>query len=874
MCLDTKIMLKFNLGANLLNRQRKIGIMPVLIATLLLCFLLQVNVGAKDDNLISKFAKDDIDAAADHMEFVGGNMIGQGHVVVKYKDITINCDKAVINMESKDAELTGNVVFIRRTVSTEELEKWQFEEYQKDTNKKLTVQGYINKPSGRRVILVSVISEDATWNGERAVGNLASGIFDLGGFEGKYDNFFYLGKHAEREPGGVMKVTDATLSTCEFLLEGHEHYSITASRVKFIPTKNVATNESKNAGDISRYDVWAYNCTFWIGSVPVFWSPVLFKSSDERGLGWQVQGGYDSNWGYYVKTKKTVKLNDDPEIHASLLADYFSDRGPGTGLMMKIRSEKSYTKAMVYGMLDSDAEKTEHTRFDIPKERYDAYLEHYWHITPRLDIRGKIEKISDINFLYDFFEERYNNDPQPATYANFDYQFDRFIVSGTVRPRINDFFSEVERLPELRLDIPRQELFSNIYYQGETSIANMKMRWRDYDVARSAGNLVDPKDYDSTRFDTLHMFYYPLNFNWINLIPRSGIRLSYYSDTSKGKISPASLDTLYGVDNFGQGDQGGSVVNYDSLGSEKWRFIYEGGLEANTKFSRAWTNTKNAFWDIDGIRHVIVPYANYNFIPNPSLDRDKIYHFDDIDRINRQNFVRLGVQNRLETRRGDWDKQAIYTWATMENYMDYHFVREKKINGEKFPNIGDFGTKFTFTPISDFSFSNDLLIDPDDFSINKYSASLEYDITDRWKLHTSYNYQSEYDQRSIYSMGSSLTDITSGSSFIRRFYKYQTVQFGLEFPIRESTRGEFEVDYDLEEKMISESKIKLIQNLHCWEVALEYGLKQRNSSTGNKENQHKVMIMFYLTAAPGVKIQAKQNRSTGGETNDESSSTN
>ncbi len=827
---------------------------------------------SKDNDLFSKLAKEDIDAAADQLEFIGGNIVGTGNVVVKYKDILLTCNRIIINMDSKDAEADGNVVFIRREEQLKELERWEFDELQKDPSKKIITQGYVNKPSGRKLILVKVITENAIWRGERAVGNLTTGIFDLGKFEGKVDNYYFKGEKAEREPEGVIQVTNSQLTTCEFLLENHEHYSITASRVRFIPAQEkVKDLERKESRDIGRYQIWAYNCTFWIGNVPVFWVPVLYKAPDESGFGWQIQGGYDSDWGYYVKTKKTVRIYDDPLIHTSLLADYFSKRGPGAGLKMKMRSEKSYTESFIYGILDNDAEDTEHTRFNIPRERYDVYLENYWHITPRLDFRGRIESISDINFLYDFFRERYDNEPQPATYANMDYQFDRFIVSGTVRPRLNDFFTEVEKLPEFRLDIPRQELFYNIYYQGETSIADLEMKWRNFDKRRTAGNRVDPRDYDSTRFDTLHMFYYPLNLDLFNIIPRSGLRLTYYSDTSKRKITPSELNAMLGVDNFGRGAPGGNVVNYDSNGHEKWRFIYEGGIEANTKISRAWTDAKNAFWDIDGIRHVIVPYLNYNFIPEPTVKRDKLYYFDDIDRINRQNFVRLGVQNRLETRRGDWDKQSIYTWATMENYIDYHFVREKKINGSRFSHIGDFGTKLEFTPIPDFSFSNNLLIDGHNFTINKYAASLKYDITHQWKLFTTYTYTNEYEQRSVYSMGSSLTDITSGSSFLRRYGKNHDVSFGLEFPIRETTRGVFEVSYNFEENLINDSKIKIIQNLHCWEMALEYGLKQRESSTGDKENKHNIMIMFYLTAAPGVKIQARQSRTTGGDNNGSSS---
>jgi hypothetical protein len=205
---------------------------------------------------------------------------------------------------------------------------------------------------------------------------------------------------------------------------------------------------------------------------------------------------------------------------------------------------------------------------------------------------------------------------------------------------------------------------------------------------------------------------------------------------------------------------------------------------------------------------------------------------------------------------------------SLENYFDYHFSREKRVDGNKFSSLGDFGTIFEFTPFSDFTLRSDMLIDTNDFIINKYSTSFSYGITSRWKVSTIYNYQADYDQRSVYSMGSGLTDITSGSSFLRRFSKTQNVSFNLDFPIRESTRGEFGVIYNLNDKILDGGRLKLVQNLHCWEVALEYTLKQRRISTGDKENQHNIMFMLYLTASPSIKIQAKQGRTTGVESDD------
>ena len=55
----------------------------------------------------------EVDASADLYEYVGDNLIARGHVVIKYGDMTITADKAIINLESRDLEATGHVTFTR-----------------------------------------------------------------------------------------------------------------------------------------------------------------------------------------------------------------------------------------------------------------------------------------------------------------------------------------------------------------------------------------------------------------------------------------------------------------------------------------------------------------------------------------------------------------------------------------------------------------------------------------------------------------------------------------------------------------------------------------------------------------------------------------
>ena len=801
----------------------------------------------------SKITKEDIDASADKLDFVGDNIVAEGHVAVKYKDIWITADKAIINLTTKDIEATGRVSFIQRSTSTEEIDYKEYLKLLEDPDTKVTINGYVMTPTGRQKMEVTIVKEINSWTGKRAVGNLTTGVFDLGEFSGRYDFYYISAKKAERAPGGNIMIKDAKITTCEYVEDDHEHYSLTATSVELYPKRK--GKEDSYYTDKGKYHMCVWNAVLRIGDVPIFYFPFLYKPPDEGlGLGIRIKGGRDSDWGYFILTKKTLKYDfAGVSTSTTLMADYYSKRGPGGGVAIDANTQDSFTEAMIYGVHDKDFKKDERkARFKYDQERYDMYISHLNHITPRLDFRGHLEHLSDPEFLHDFFKDRSDLDPQPISFGALEYQFDRLSVGAYVRPRTNDFFSVVETLPELRIDTPRQELFKNIYYQGEMSYSYKRMKWRDYDYPRSAGG-IDTKDYESSRFDSLHMFYYPFElFDSLNIIPRAGVRMTAYSKTSKTKIDQDQLNTYFSVDSV-ETDPAGNIVNYDSKGGSEVRFTGELGVEMNAKFYRTWDDAKSAFWEVDGLRHVAVPYLNYNYVPDPTLDRDKIYYFDDIDRITEQHFVRLGIQNRLQTRRGAYGKQEIYDWASLEHYVDFHFHKEKG-----FDNMGDFGTIFKWNPFPDFTATADFLMDLGEGEISKFETRFDYKINEDWNVFIGYLYQNDYDQRSVYSMGSALTDITSGSSFSRSFSKNQTINAGIGFPIfDDKTRGELEFYYDLERNTINQAKARIVRTLHCWEVGAEYRVKERNDDVGDREWKNTFMLTLSLTDMPDVKISAK-----------------
>src|SRR5690606_34493532 len=102
--------------------------------------------------------------------------------------------------------------------------------------------------------------------------------------------------------------------------------------------------------------------------------------------------------------------------------------------------------------------------------RYRVYGEHrgdWQDDTLTLRLRG--EHTSDPDLIFEYFRDEYRANPQTASIADAAWVDDRYELSLSGRARLNDFETAVERLPELRLYMPRQGLFgTGLEYESQT----------------------------------------------------------------------------------------------------------------------------------------------------------------------------------------------------------------------------------------------------------------------------------------------------------------------------------------------------------------------------------------------------------------------
>lgn len=817
---------------------------------------------------------------ADNWSVTGNNIIVRGNVHIPFGDLDIFADKAVINIESKDVEAVGNIQLYYWRSETGKVDPDKLARLQQMNNMLVTITGIQTDIWGNQLIEVSVRGTGDNVKAHRITGNMETGFFQMEKAQIQFKTFVCKADFAERRSNGVFHVKGAEVSGCEYLSEHNAHYSLEFGEATFYPPTVDFYGLDQFSSDIGDHSIVAANGKLKIYGVPVVWLPVFYKPKEENiGLA-AFKFGKNSDWGYYLMFSKNFRLYDYPLAEVNLMFDYYSKRGIGYGMNANIVSENSKTYLFAYSIYDrnpNEAENYDAYFLNVPNERYSFTLTNVTHITPRLDFRGELNVLSDYYFNNDFFTSTFDSNPQPATYAALEQEFDHFSASVYVRPKVNSFYTTVERLPEIRLDIPRQELFgSNVYYQGDFSMGYLKTDWIDFD--RSFNSKLYPNyqpghytpqeikaaqldNYEAFRVDTTHFLYYPLKFfDWLNIIPRAGFKLTGYSNSTRSPVSDNDLMLLYAAADP-QKTKIFPVKNYDDDGGARGRFAGEIGAEANTKIYSSWQNVKSSFLRIDGLRHVMTPYLNYTLIPNPTVDRKYLYAFDDIDRIQEENFVRVGVNNRLETRDGD----KIREYFSMENYIDFYAQDQDNFN-----RIGDLCTLLTATPIKNLTVSTGFAInaggnfkDTDEFYgpdqhkgfspdwLNRWSFNINYTIFDDVKLNLGYQYNRPYASRSAYSMGSTLTQYEAGSFFDKYYYSpTDQVTYGISFPLTPDRRTFFAYNgaYDILNQEWDSQTFQLIRNFHCWAVALEYSFNYDSATSTQSSNlQTSYGITFYLT---------------------------
>ncbi len=738
---------------------------------------------------LEKFAGDaqEVEISADKMTMPsnGGIVVLSGNASLRYGDISCKAREVTLNRDTMDITAQGDVL--------------------------LQVQ-------------------DVRWTAPAIKGNLNTQAFSFGPFRLDGEVWHGGGDGGEHLQDGRNALQGAWLSTCD---KYDPHYCISAKEIRHRPDNTFT----------------AKHVCFRIWNVPVFYLPYMWGSTNNNA-GIILKPGYSGRKGAFLTIGRLWKHDDGTE--SQLYTDLMSKRGIGLGLDTQLKTLRGESQLKLYGVFDQDAPETEkgyNRRFKFEDDRYRLKWSHLADLTDDLSLRANIDVLSDIDMLEDWFRSEHRHGEVADTTLSLTYEQPAYSAGISLRPRLNDFQTTVERLPELHFTTPRLRTGSLPFlYQQNTTAGYYSVKWRDFD--RKRVDLLDwdiydeelhgdNDDYSSFRADTLHFLYLPMDF-WdrLTLTPRAGARVTYYSRSSRLGLSSQDLANNLEVDNPDRPYAPNPVVNYDRDGGELTRTAYELGVELKTDFASEWQDFKMPLFDVDGIKHVVEPYINYTWATKPTEDREHIYFFDEIDRLTKQHFIRFGVDQHWLTRRNGQTE----TVTRLQSYVDIHGDDGEESESHE----GDLGNRLDFSPRKDLHFWAALLHDMGEQHIQRGEAGFRIGKEEELNISLKYLYRNNHLSRSTWSMGSSLVDLTGESSYIKKYFETaDIISARLFLPLNAITSLTIHAEYDLEKCQLSEHFYELNRTLHCWQTGVGFGWDN---------DDFKILLLMRCVAFPKIKI--------------------
>ena len=569
---------------------------------------------------------------------------------------------------------------------------------------------------------------------------------------------------------------------------------VRASRIKIVPGQYV--------------EMW--NAVLYMDGVPTFYFPFYRRNLGERVNSFNVTPGYRTAYGPYLLGTYNWFLNNTAD--GTLRMDYYGERGPGTGLDVNPHLGRwGEANLMYYYVHDRNPDTSTNdlpVNGPISENRQQFYFGYKATPFTNFNAKAMVNYQSDPLVEHDFSEGNYSANPQPNTFVELNKYWNNWSLAALTTPRINDFFDQVERLPEVQLTGYRQPILDTpVYYQSVSSAGY-------YDKYFANTNTpVIPPSYAAARADTYQKLLLPWTFfNWLNVTPYAGGRFTYYSDGS----GPAGTN------------------------AETTRTVFDTGVEASFKLSRLWSGVSNSALEIDGLRHIIVPSANYVYVKNPSTPSTQLPQFDsltpsllllpvqfpdynDIDAIEGQNLIRFGLRNTLQTmRNGQID--TLFDWNLT---LDWNLEPNSQTNSiftQPQKTFSDIYSDLLFKPRTWITFESQLRYDINDGVLNMTFDQIAFTPNDRWSWGIGYFY-----------LNSSF--LGTGENFITSTFFYR---------VNDNWGLRATQNFDASSGTLQDQFYSLYRDFRSWTGALTFRIE--NNSNGPKD--YTVAFTWSLKANP------------------------
>ena len=225
-------------------------------------------------------------------------------------------------------------------------------------------------------------------------------------------------------------------------------------------------------------------------------------------------------------------------------------------------------------------------------------------------------------------------------------------------PRINDFFDQVQRLPDVRLTGYRQQIFNTpLYYESQTSAGYYERYFAGTNTLFGQTNGTVPQFCGHARIPFINCCCRKHFFGWLNVTPpRVGARATWYSSES-GPPGRTNSQTIRAVFNTGV-----DVSFKASRNSGLRRRIRPVGHRRPAPYHPCPPSRTPMF-----PRRIWLPDQVPQFdtqLPSLMVQPIEFPDYNDIDDIYKENVIRWGIRNTLQTKRN----------GQLDNLLDWNVM--------------------------------------------------------------------------------------------------------------------------------------------------------------------------------------------------------
>ncbi|MBN1437256.1 MAG: hypothetical protein JW936_09280 [Sedimentisphaerales bacterium] len=375
-----------------------------------------------------------------------------------------------------------------------------------------------------------------------------------------------------------------------------------------------------------RYTYRLQNVTVNLGDLPVFFWPGGAGSSQTTSTPLErVRTSYDSEYGISIESRWSLAwllgIESPTGVEAHLLLDEFTKRGPAGGINLDYNRQDYFGTVRGYVVNDhgqdhlgsyasrNDIEPLRNTRGRL-RWQHRQYLPQGWQGTFELGY------VSDYDFLESWEEREFDTDKGNETIIYFKQQRDHWAFDFLNKFHLNDFDYTLEEIPTAGFHVVGQDLFNRFTYHQTGYITRFRERAGDRDVPGFSGAyepsvLVPTIDQDSRSLATSrNELSMPLTYNWLHFVPTAIGTIVWDDRTDENLYVQGAI-----------------------------------GFRASTQLSRVDNSAQSRLWDINRVRHIVIPEANVFWVDSDlegDVHRD-VYNFT--------------LRQRWQTMRGPTDHQ-------------------------------------------------------------------------------------------------------------------------------------------------------------------------------------------------------------------------